>query len=78
VVFSGPKEWFNEEMLENGMYEDVDTAIETSDVVMLLRIQHERHESKADQSAEEYHLAYGLTEDRERTMKPNSIIMHPA
>jgi aspartate carbamoyltransferase catalytic subunit len=78
VVFSGPKEWFDEEMLENGVYEDIDTAIETSDVVMLLRIQHERHHSKVNRTAEEYHLTYGLTEEREKKMKPNSIIMHPA
>ncbi|MBT2687964.1 aspartate carbamoyltransferase catalytic subunit [Bacillus sp. ISL-47] len=78
VVFSGPNEWFDDEMLENGVYEDINTAIETSDVVMLLRIQHERHESKANRTAGEYHLAYGLTEEREKKMKPKSIIMHPA
>ena len=46
VVFSGPKEWFDESLLENGSYEEIDSAIETSDVVMLLRIQHERHDQK--------------------------------
>lgn len=78
VVFSGPQEWFNEELLENGSYEDIDTAIETSDVVMLLRIQHERHKDKRKSSAEAYHQAFGLTVEREKRMKPNSIIMHPA
>lgn len=79
VVFSGPKEWFDQEILENGVsYEDIDTAIATSDVVMLLRIQHERHEVKGDRTAEGYHKAFGLTVEREKTMKPGSIIMHPA
>lgn len=79
VVFSGPEEWFDNEILENGVsFEDIDTAVATSDVVMLLRIQHERHEVKGDRTAEEYHQAYGLTVERERKMKLGSIIMHPA
>nr|WP_295973944.1 aspartate carbamoyltransferase catalytic subunit [uncultured Bacillus sp.] len=78
VVFSGPKEWFDETLLVNGSYEDVDTAIETSDVVMLLRIQHERHHEKNGQTSDEYHCLYGLTIDREQRMKLGSIIMHPA
>jgi aspartate carbamoyltransferase catalytic subunit len=78
VVFSGPKEWFDESLLDDGSYEDVDTAIETSDVVMLLRIQHERHRGEEGTSSEEYHQAYGLTVEREKRMRQRSIIMHPA
>ncbi len=78
VVFSGPKEWFDEAFLENGSYEDVDTAIETSDVVMLLRIQHERHDGSDTGVSENYHQQFGLTIEREKRMKPGSIIMHPA
>ncbi|MGG0737929.1 aspartate carbamoyltransferase catalytic subunit [Niallia taxi] len=78
VVFSGPKEWFDDSMLQEASYEDVDTAIETSDVVMLLRIQHERHDGSTSWTSEEYHQMYGLTKERERRMKPGSIIMHPA
>ena len=44
--FLRTKEWFDESHLENGSYEEIDAAIETSDVVMLLRIQHERHDAK--------------------------------
>ena len=50
----------------------------TSDVVMLLRIQHERHNEEMVNSKEEYLRTYGLTKKRERNMKKNSIIMHPA
>jgi len=78
VVFSGPKAWFDESLLENGSYEDIDTAIETSDVVMLLRIQHERHENNDDSVEKNYHHEYGLTIEREKRMKSYSIIMHPA
>jgi aspartate carbamoyltransferase catalytic subunit len=78
VVFSGPKQWFDESLLQNGHYEDVDTAIETSDVVMLLRIQHERHQREGSATQEEYHQLFGLTVEREKRMKPQSIIMHPA
>lgn len=51
--------------------------MEICDVVMLLRIQHERHENMFHLSAEEYHELYGLTLKRERRMKKGSIIMHP-
>jgi aspartate carbamoyltransferase catalytic subunit len=78
VVISGPESWFDEELLNECPYEPIDDAIETSDVVILLRVQHERHRNKGFFSAEDYHLKYGLTMDREKRMKPNSIIMHPA
>jgi len=77
VVFSGPKEWFDETYSLN-VYEEIDEAIKTSDVVMLLRIQHERHNGKTSMTKEEYLQAYGLTKEREAGMKQNSIIMHPA
>ncbi|WP_019242379.1 MULTISPECIES: aspartate carbamoyltransferase catalytic subunit [Bacillus] len=77
VVFSGPQEWFDE-TIRTGEYEDIDTAVQTSDVVMLLRIQHERHDEEMVGSKEEYLQRYGLTKERERQMKEKSIIMHPA
>ena len=33
---------------------------------------------KMNYSLESYHRKYGLTKDRKKLMKPNSIIMHPA
>ena len=57
-----------------GAIEDVDTAIETSDVVMLLRIQHERHEGEKETSSEEYHQAFGLTIEREKRMKQEVLL----
>ena len=55
----------------------MEDAIQTSDVVMLLRIQHERHHS-GKTGLDDYHQEYGMTIQREKEMKPNSIIMHPA
>lgn len=75
VLFSGPKEW-QDPLNNNGTYVEVEEAISQSDVVMLLRIQHERHEQKAN--AQNYLSQYGLTKEREKQMKKHAIIMHPA
>lgn len=72
--FSGPKFWNKED--ENFM--EWDEAVKWADVVMLLRIQHERHEKHLQMSQEEYLQEYGLTIEREAMMKPHAIIMHPA
>ncbi|MCM3587119.1 aspartate carbamoyltransferase catalytic subunit [Mesobacillus maritimus] len=76
VVFSGPPEWFEKQ--EANRYVDIDEAIMTSDVVMLLRIQHERHGDESIVDIQNYHRQYGLTIKREKFMKKGSIIMHPA
>ncbi|MDQ0231245.1 aspartate carbamoyltransferase catalytic subunit [Metabacillus malikii] len=75
VLFSGPTKWQDPFNL-NGQYVAVDEAIKQSDVVMLLRIQHERHNEKTNPF--NYLTEYGLTKTRERQMKKNAIIMHPA
>ena len=78
VYFSGPREWFDEGSLMNGTYREIDGLIPEIDVLMLLRIQHERHHQKTKYSPEEYLRKYGLTKEREKKMKPSAIIMHPA
>jgi aspartate carbamoyltransferase catalytic subunit len=78
VYFSGPEQWFDEGALSNGTYLSVDELIKEVDVLMLLRIQHERHDSKMSFSASDYHRKYGLTKEREKAMKKEAIIMHPA
>lgn len=74
VVFSGPKEWLH----ESDRTMTIDEAVEWADVVMMLRIQHERHAATMKMSKEEYLQNYGLTKERAMKMKPNAIIMHPA
>ena len=49
-----------------------------SDVVMMLRVQLERHENGMIKSAEEYREQYGLTVERAKRIAPHAIIMHPA
>ncbi|TDL35505.1 aspartate carbamoyltransferase catalytic subunit [Jeotgalibacillus sp. S-D1] len=78
VQFSGPKEWMDDDLLAIGRYIDFDQAVETSDVLMMLRVQHERHAFGMTFSKNEYHRLYGLNAEREKRMKQSSIIMHPA
>ena len=78
VYFSGPEKWFDEGAIINGTYLSIDDLIKEVDVLMLLRIQHERHDEKMKISLTNYHKKFGLTLDREKTMKENAIIMHPA
>ncbi|GGJ19878.1 aspartate carbamoyltransferase catalytic subunit [Paenibacillus hunanensis] len=58
-------------------YVSMEEALQ-SDVVMMLRVQLERHASGMIKSAEDYRLHYGLTEERAARMKEHAIIMHPA
>ncbi|WP_010193088.1 aspartate carbamoyltransferase catalytic subunit [Bacillus sp. m3-13] len=76
VRFVAPDEWVDKSHAKEA-YIKMDDAIQTSDVVMLLRIQHERHHS-GKAGLDDYHEQYGMTIQREKEMKPNSIIMHPA
>lgn len=59
-------------------YVNLDEGIKRADVVMLLRVQRERHASQEMNEEDSYLEKYGLTIARELQMKPNSIIMHPA
>ena len=58
--------------------DDWEDVLGDSDVIMLLRVQHERHGGGADFSHEAYHERYGLTEERAARMKKGAVIMHPA
>ncbi|MGZ5196718.1 MAG: aspartate carbamoyltransferase catalytic subunit [Kaistella sp.] len=78
VYFSGPEKWFDEGTIINGTYQSIDDLVREVDVLMLLRIQHERHGEKMNISLESYHRKFGLTKEREKMMKKGAIIMHPA
>lgn len=54
----------------------MDEAVTFADCMMLLRIQHERHEGE-ETSVDHYLEQYGLTKTREKQMKKKAIIMHP-
>lgn len=74
VHFVCPPEWQGE---FNAQHE-WNQQIETSDVIMLLRVQHERDAAYEGFTTESYHAQYGLTVEREKQMKDGAIIMHPA
>ena len=79
VYFSGPREWCNKnDLSQQGNFKELDQIISEIDVLMLLRIQHERHDNQKLFSVKNYLQQYGLTKEREQKMKKSAIIMHPA
>jgi aspartate carbamoyltransferase catalytic subunit len=56
---------------------DMDSGIAGADVVMMLRLQNERMDGAFIPSTREYHMLYGLTEERLTLAAPNAIVMHP-
>lgn len=74
VHTSGPKEFAQ----DGYSYIEFDKAIEEMDIIMLLRVQHERHKNASIITKEAYHEKYGVSMERVRTMKDHAIIMHPA
>jgi aspartate carbamoyltransferase catalytic subunit len=55
----------------------VDEAVEGADVVMMLRIQHERMHGHFIPSVREYFTLFGLTPERMRRAAKDAIVMHP-
>ena len=74
VYISGPEEYND----GSAKYLSLDEAIENCDVIMLLRVQFERHTESMKITKEDYHKQYGLTMEKVNKMKENAIIMHPA
>ncbi|HMC76256.1 MAG TPA: aspartate carbamoyltransferase catalytic subunit [Vicinamibacterales bacterium] len=55
----------------------IDEAVADADVIMMLRIQHERMHGHFIPSTREYFTLFGLTPARVARAKPDVIIMHP-
>jgi aspartate carbamoyltransferase catalytic subunit len=72
VRFAGPPSLVPDDIAGNGT---IDDAVEGADVVMMLRIQHERLEEQFDDG--EYLARYGLTAERLKRAAPNAVVMHP-
>lgn len=77
VKLCAPENMQAPELAAYAPYVSMDEAL-CVDVVMMLRVQLERHEGSIFKSPEEYRLHYGLTEERARKLAPHAIIMHPA
>jgi aspartate carbamoyltransferase catalytic subunit len=78
IFFSGPAEWYDQEFDAYGEYLSLDELVGKIDILMMLRVQHERHDGSQSFSKEEYHQLYGLTKERAERLKKHAIIMHPA
>jgi len=79
VTLVGPStlvpSWFSD--LGVGVSHDLKTALADAEVVMLLRIQHERQGSSHFPSLGEYTSMFGLNKTRASWLNPKAIIMHP-
>ena len=78
IFFTGPGQWYSEEFDVYGQHVEIDDVIEEIDVLMLLRVQHERHDGNESFSKEGYNSQFGLTEARYKRLKDTAIVMHPA
>ncbi len=74
VYVSGPECYYD----GTAEWLDLDEALTSCDVIMLLRVQFERLEEDMPYTKEEYHKLFGLTVERVNKMKEKSIILHPA
>jgi aspartate carbamoyltransferase catalytic subunit len=79
VTLVGPStlvpEWFT--ALGVKVSHDLKSALADAEVVMLLRIQHERQASSHFPSLGEYTSMFGLNKTRAGWLNPKAIIMHP-
>lgn len=65
------------EALGVAAFTDMDAGLDGADAVMMLRLQTERMEGAFVPSTREYHMLYGLTEERLAKAAPHALIMHP-
>lgn len=59
------------------VYHNISDAIKDVDVIIMLRLQHERMNGSLLPSEKEFHFLYGLTAKNLSFAKPNAIVMHP-
>ncbi|MFC3929057.1 aspartate carbamoyltransferase catalytic subunit [Streptococcus caprae] len=78
LYFAGPEEWYDSKFNLYGKHVSIDEVVDTVDALMLLRVQHERHDGAGTFSKETYNRLHGLTEERYARLGESSIIMHPA
>ena len=77
VSFCAPDSMKAPELETLAPYITLEEALK-ADVVMMLRVQLERHDKGIDMKADEYRENYGLTVERAAKLSPKTIIMHPA
>ncbi|WDR05712.1 aspartate carbamoyltransferase catalytic subunit [Devosia rhodophyticola] len=65
------------ENIATEVFTDMREGLEGADVVMMLRLQHERATGKMIPSVREYYRFYGLDAEKLAFAKPDAIVMHP-
>jgi aspartate carbamoyltransferase catalytic subunit len=65
------------ESLGARVFHDLRTGIQDADVIIMLRLQHERMKGALLPSEHEYYELYGLTEKKLAHASPDAIVMHP-
>ena len=75
TYYSCPETYRDDTIAANPI--SLDEAVEKMDIIMLLRVQHERHASAQTMTEAEYNRLYGMNGERLAKMKPGAIIMHP-
>ena len=65
------------ESLGTRVFHDLRTGIQDADVIIMLRLQHERMQGALLPSEHEYYELYGLTEKKLANASPDAIVMHP-
>lgn len=80
VTFAGPAEWYPADFDRFGHWVSMDEDVENLDVMMMLRVQHERMATAENVqfSKEQYHAAFGLNKERYARLNDDAIVMHPA
>lgn len=79
VVIAGPPTFIPPHIGEMGVNVKyrVEEALEGADVVMVLRIQHERQSKNLLPSLREYRKLFGIDRKRLKYISPDALIMHP-
>jgi len=79
ITLCGPKE-LCKNIIDTSSFnyeEDLDKALKDKDVVMTLRIQHERFEDKRDLNKESYLSNYQINKEKLEIANDDCIVMHP-
>lgn len=58
-------------------FTDIEAGLKDVDVVITLRLQHERMDGALLPSEQEYFETYGITQERLKLAMPDAIVMHP-
>ncbi len=74
VIFTGPEKLSTND-ITGVAWMDFDSAISAADVVIMLRVQHERHQTAFNIT--NYNQQYGLNDARLKQLKNDTIILHP-